>query len=128
MRVQYTLPGYQPELQPTPQTEEAVGPSFSTQMRMLQRHDATTWIQALKLDRSPLDATSIGPPPQPTSLEVRDPAAQQHRWRQLLERHNLETARSNGEGSKRIRKMMLLLTQAQQAADTVMSRSFEGER
>jgi hypothetical protein len=128
MRVQYTLPGYQPELQPAPQTEEAAGPSFSAQMRMLQRHDTTTWIEALKLDRSPFEGTSIGPPPQPSSLEIRDPAAEHHRWRQLLERHNLETARSNGEGSERIRNMMLLLTQAQHAADAVMSRSFEGER
>jgi hypothetical protein len=129
MRVQYTLPGYQPELKPLPPPEEGDTPSFQRQIRSPQWQGAADWKRVLNVDRVPSSPSSIGPPPRPLSLESREPATERMRWHQLLTRHTTFSPMQNGsQSSDKVSSMMFLLVQAQQAADAVTARSLEGER
>ena len=124
MKIQYTLPGYEPELTPLAQTGEESGPSFEHLMRASPRYDSTTWKQALGLDRVPTGPAHLGPPP--GSPESRDVATERLRWRQLLSRQLNGESHSYGPGQQRVRQMLVLLNQAQEAADEVWAHTLSG--
>src|SRR5215469_16709621 len=113
MKIQYTLPGYEPELTPLAQTGEESGASFDHLMRASPRYDSTTWKQALSLDRIPAGPAYLAPPP--GSPESRDVPTERLRWRQLLSRHLNGESRSYGPGQEKVRQMLVLLNQAQEA-------------
>ena len=124
MKIQYTLPGYQPEMTPLSETGEESSPSFDHLMRAAPRYDTTTWKQALSLDRIPRGPTYIGPPP--GSPEFRNVSAERVHWRQLLSQHLDGESRLNGQGHKKVMEMLVLLNQAQQAADEVWAHTLDG--
>jgi hypothetical protein len=125
MRIQYTLPGYEPELAPLAQAGEESGPSFEHLMRASPRYDSTTWKQALGLDRIPAGPADLGPPP--GSPESRDVATERLRWRHLLSRHLNGEGRSYAPGAQqKVRQMLILLNQAQEAADEVWAHTLDG--
>ena len=125
MKIQYTLPGYEPELTPLSQTGEESGLSFDRMMRATPRYNSTTWKQALSLDRIPVGPTYIGPPP--GSPESRDVPQERLRWRQLLSQHDDGDSRLYGQGQEeKVRRMLVLLNQAQAAADEVWAHTLDG--
>lgn len=126
MKIQYTLPGYQPEMAALSETEEEGAISFERLMRTSQPLDSTTWERALSLDRIPPGPTQFGPPPRPSSLEFRDVSVERLRWRQLLNGSSLgqETSADSAESSK-VTRMIVVLHLAQQAADDVWTRAFD---
>jgi hypothetical protein len=126
MKIQYTLPGYQPEITPLSETEEEGAISFERLMRTSQPLDSNTWEHALSLDRVPPGPTQFGPPPRPRSLEFRDVPAERLRWRQLLTQSSTRREASGVSAeSNRVARMMAVLHQSQQAADDVWLRAFD---
>jgi len=124
MKIQYTLPGYEPEMAPLSETGEENAPSFDRLLRASPRYDTTSWKQALSLDRIPAGPTYIGPPP--GSPEFRDVPAERLHWRQLLDQHFDRERRLTGQGHKKVMQMLVLLYQAQQAADEVWTHTLDG--
>ena len=124
MKIQYTLPGYEPEITPLPETGEENGLSFDRLMRASPLCDSTSWKQALSLDRTPGGPTHIGPPP--GSREFRDVQAERLHWRQLLSQHLDGERGLTGQGHEKVMQMLDLLDQAQQAADEVWAHTLDG--
>ena len=128
MRVQYTLPGYQPAFKPLPSPDDAGAPSFQSHIRPSQWQGDIDWKRVLNVDRVPFSATSIGPPPRPMSLESQGPETERMRWNQLLSQHaGFSPMRPGIQSSDKVSVMMLLLVQVQSDADAVTARSFEGQ-
>ena len=130
MRVQYTLPGYQPELKSLAKIEEAEARSFRTRMRWSHWDQPTNWKDSLGISHVPFDPASIGPPPRPASLNGRGLANERTGWRRLLagQTFRLPNQVSDQHSEKFYSRMMLLLNRAQQASDAVTAQSLEGER
>ena len=124
MKIQYTLPGYEPEMTPLSETGEENGLSFDRLMRGAPRYDSTSWKQALSLDRTPGGPTYIGPPP--GSPEFRDVTAERLHWRQLFSQHFDGERGVTGQGNEKVMQMLVLLYQAQQAADEVWAHTLDG--
>lgn len=116
MRIQYTLP----PMQLAELNEESLeaGPStFRSRLRRLARTIPMSWKQILRLDEPSYSAWTIGPPPRPDSLEVKDAASERARWRNFLSRQPLV---SNNESD--FERMIGLLRAYQNMEDRVVSR------
>jgi hypothetical protein len=138
MRVEYTLPGMQPPV--NPQMVQAAnaggpyGPNFKDRLRQLSANFQLNWRHVLRLDQVPPGATVVGPPPKPTNLELKDPAAARLQWRRLVDRNsqqlmgqpNANTTASTP--SPKVQRMQALLIQMQQMEDNVTSRSLTATR
>jgi hypothetical protein len=116
MRIQYTLP----RMQLAELNEESLeaGPStFRSRLRRLARTIPMSWKQILRLDEPSYSAWTIGPPPRPDSLEVKDAASERARWRNFLSQQPLV---SNNESD--FERMIGLLRAYQNMEDRVVSR------
>src|SRR5215471_11023780 len=90
MRVEYTLQGMQPTVDPNVVRAATAGgpygPTFGERLRRLSANVLTTWRQVLGVDQVPPGPTVLGPPPKPANFETRDPAETRMQWRRLLAR------------------------------------------
>jgi len=127
MKIQYTLPGFNPELATVNGTGEPVESLSPVRFRTRYRHDATSWQQVLNLERTAPGPTHVSPPRLPASLPAVDAAGQHSRWQAFLHRHATESvSRSNGQTSEKVDRMMALLVHSRRAAETIMLRSTTG--
>jgi hypothetical protein len=129
MRVQYTLPGFLPAETPSGESTEAVGSPFRTRLTYLPAPRGPNWKNLLHVDEPPVNATSIGPPPRPPSLETTDAASERLNWRQMLDRQvaSLEsgsqsTAPGGHADSMAIGRMLGLLMTSREVEDSIATR------
>ena len=87
MKVQYTLPGYQPELKSAAEASEFLPARFQNTIPSLNGQPLTTLSSVLALDRTIPDPELLSPP-QHSSSQPQDPAVERQLWRDMLTRHN----------------------------------------
>lgn len=120
MRVQYTLPGYQPVAQMRPGAADSR--SFQTKLQQAAKQAPLHWKRVLRLDQAPRTATSLDPPPKPESLEVRDVTSERTRLRELATRglQSPDSAKLSSEDFARAGAMLTLLGEMQGFEDALM--------
>jgi hypothetical protein len=127
MRIDYTLPGLDLGLpSELPASTEIQAPrTFRDDLRGVAPELPVTWQQHMGLDARPMDATFIGPPPPPRSLEVGDAGTERMRWRKMLSQHDAELSQSgNSDGAEArqsIRMMLDMLQSLQNSQDSLVS-------
>jgi hypothetical protein len=126
IRIQYTLPGYQPELKPEEGglSEDSAGITFRNRVRTLPAQVTSNWKVALQLDRRSSGPTSFDPPPKPSPFETGNVAAERQRWQEILWQRSPQPRQAiNGSDNDRIDRMLASLRRAQDLSDAVLRRS-----
>ena len=127
MRVQYTLPGYQP----APKTSAAgsAGKSFHAKLQKMAAPLTLPWRRLLRLDTPPPGAASLPAPAMPASMESRNVQDERSRLRYLAE-HSLrhpDAARLSDIDRARLSAMLGLVEQMQKEEDILISqRTLDG--
>ena len=127
MRIDYTLPGLDFGTPPSLPESTEIQPvrSFRDELRGPAPEARTSWRQTMGLESRPLDATFIGPPPKPRSLELGDASSERVRWRRILSQHSAELAvPSNAEGAharQSVQMMLDMLQSIQDSEDSLVS-------
>src|SRR5215469_16151238 len=129
MRVTYTLPGFLPaEATPAEPARTGDGP-FRARLNFVPAPRWADWKSLLGLDQAPVNASAIGPPPRPASLEVQDAATQRRRWRQMLDRQvnvaedsSCDLNSAGGCNSRDIQRMLTLLMRFREVEDEIAAR------
>ena len=85
---QYTLPGFQPDLTPIEEESDFRTWPFEDGNPLSGPCNLVTWRQVLGLDHTPLDPSTCAPPPQASSLPIRDATAERQQWRRILSARN----------------------------------------
>ena len=124
MRVDYTLPGLDPGSLPELPPSVETGRSFSDQLRSPAVELPLNWQRELHLDARPANATNIGPPPRPPTLELGDSESERTRWRSMLSRHTRALAASDNSNAdadtQAVQVMLEMLASGQQAEDAIV--------
>jgi hypothetical protein len=128
MRIDYTLPALQAgTLLEADQLQEGNRPSFRDRLRGTAVHIPSGVEHVLHLDAAPLNATFIGPPPRPQSLETSDADSERVRWRNMLLSHvqSIRTpgAQLDARGAQAVQTMLGMLLQALRMEEVIASRS-----
>jgi hypothetical protein len=123
MRIQYTLPGMQPAGFGGETVVTDPGQSFKGRLRRLTSTAPTNWRQVLRLDQQRNTALTIGPPPRPVNLELKDAASERVRWRNLISRDIPGSDSDPGVG-----RMVGLLRGFQEMEDSVVARTLSETR
>jgi hypothetical protein len=127
MRVDYTLPSLVPENLPELPGSVETPVTFRDQLSGGAATDMTvSWQQQFHLDSRPPDATHIGPPPRPTSLDLRDIDTERSRWRSMLAKHDRTTSSSsfqNANDGHSVRVMLDMLLDMQGTEDSIVSQN-----
>jgi hypothetical protein len=126
MRVQYTLPGLQPQQLKQPEIE-ATPASFRSRVRRLSQALPRGWRHVLHLDVTPIGLEFLGPPPPADDMEALDAETRRRRWRELLDRQTRfyeerGASEEESEADQRTRRMLTLLLNYQMLEDAVASR------
>jgi hypothetical protein len=129
MRVTYTLPGFLPAeatLVEPPRTGD--GP-FRARLNFIPAPRWADWKGLLGLDQAPVNASAIGPPPRPASLDAQDAATQRRIWRQMVDRQVSATGDCSsdlnsaaGSNSRDIQRMLTLLMRFREMEDEISAR------
>ncbi|HEX4772170.1 MAG TPA: hypothetical protein VH351_15145 [Bryobacteraceae bacterium] len=120
MKVNYTLPGYRPEVDVSRDLVESFDSPFKNRMEAFEQQQPVGWKELLGLDQMPPDPSQIAQPDSQSSA-VADPALLRQQWRDLLSRHG--TAEELQNSPEPVRRMLELLQAQQQESDDVFSRS-----
>jgi hypothetical protein len=115
MRVDYTVPGWEPETSgiSSPSTSENAPVSFSQVLEQLTESVPVSAQSLLGLDTPPPSQFTLPPPPAPDSLNGLDAPALRSRWDSLMANH---------QGEPETEGMMSLLSQFQTADNGIASR------
>jgi hypothetical protein len=124
MKVHYTLPGYQPEIEPAEENAEFTGSFFGNHLPAFDDKHPVTWQEVLGLDRVPPDSSSLAPPPRPPS-QIRDPSGERRLWRRMLDRVN-DPATLAGF-PQAVRQMLALLDEYQQREAALLAHGVSQE-
>jgi hypothetical protein len=92
-------------------------------VRRLAQAVPTSWKQLLRLDQPNYNAATIGPPPRPLGLEVKDAASERLRWRNLILRDYPVSGSEVDVG-----RMLGLLRAYQKMEDSVVARHLSEAR
>ena len=130
MRVNYTLPGFLPAESIPAESARAGDSPFRARLQIAAAPTYADWKTLLRLDRPPVNAFAVGPPPRPPSVEMQDAPARRLMWRQMLDRQvaALDEAASTGAvsanlGDRRaIERMLTLLVRVRDVEGDVASR------
>lgn len=129
MRVNYTLPGLQPQVHnlsgaAAAKAASSARASFREHVRRLSAALPVFWKELLRLDKPPMQAGYVGPPPRPASLDIHHSAAERIRWRSMLDRRAQEFTENPppGQDGASIERMLALLMRLQELEDGVVSR------
>ena len=127
MRVQYTLPGYQPAAKTTPGA--TAGRSFHAKLQKMAAPITIPWKRLLRLDTPPPNAASLAAPEMPDSMQSRNVQDERARLRFLAE-HSLQhpnAARLSEVDRSRLSAMLGLVEQMQKEEDGLISqRTLDG--
>ena len=126
IRIEYTLPGYQPELKPEEGglSEESAGVSFRNRVRTIPAQITSNWKAALQLDRRSSGPTSFDPPPKPPAFETGNVAAERQRWQEILWQRSPQPRQAiNSSDNDRINRMVASLRDAEALSEAVLGHS-----
>jgi hypothetical protein len=122
VKVNYTLPGHQPEVDVGKDLVESFDAPFKSRLQAFERRQPVAWRELLGLNRTPPDPSQV--PPLPDSGQMADAAALRQQWRELVSRHGgFSEWQSSPEP---VRRMMTLLESYQKQADQLFSRGLSG--
>ncbi len=126
MKINYTLPGFQPENDVSKDLVGSFDSPFKNRMQAFERRQPVAWRDLLGLNQTPPDPSHIAPPEtQPGS--VSQSAALRQQWRELLGRH--AGAAEMASAPPAAQRMLTLLQQYQKDSDGMFSRGLsEAER
>lgn len=109
---QYTLPGHQPDLTPIEDESDGRIWPLADGNPLSEPRNLATWRQILGLDQTPFDTATCAPPPQASSLNVRNAMEERQQWRRIVAIRNdheaLETM------PRAVAQMLALLADYQQ--------------
>ena len=135
MRVEYTIQGMQPSVDPRMvRASNAGGPygaTFGERLRRMSANFQLNWRQTLRLDQAPPGPMTLGPPPKPGTIESREPSELRMQWRRLVDRSRQSLAGGDtlaGSGSPKVQRMQALLVQMQTMEDGVLARCLTATR
>lgn len=130
MRVNYTLPGFLPAEAAPPETTRIPGDSpFRARLNFVPAPRWADWKNLLRLDQPPVNASAIGPPPQPAGLETQNAATQRLDWRNMLDRQvdaladqSSDTNPAATSDNRAIGRMLTLLMHYRGVEDEIAAR------
>jgi hypothetical protein len=128
MRIDYTLPALQPgTLLDAEELQGGSRPTFRDRLRGAPVSFPLAVERVLHLDAAPLNASFIGPPPRPQSLDTSDANSERVRWRNMLLSH-LQSVRTPGtqldaRGAQAVQTMLGMLLQTLRMEEVIASRS-----
>lgn len=125
MKINYTLPGYQPELEGTSEVTESFDSPFQNRMRVFERRQPVAWRDLLGLNQTPPDPGQVGAPPSNSAGPATEPEMIRQQWRQLLSRHS--GSENSQSTAAPVRRMLGVLRQYQVESEKLVSRSLEEE-
>ena len=106
VKVQYTIPGWEPSPAPGPRVEPA--PSvFETRFRQIAEAAPVTWRKLLRTDIPSPGELELAPPPRPETHHFIDAHEDRRRWYGLLRRHSP----ASNESPPEVRRMLALLAE-----------------
>ncbi len=118
MKINYTLPGYQPETDAAKDLVDSFDSPFKNRMQAFERRQSVSWRDLLGLNQMPPDPAQI-PAPESSSVETATAAILRQQWRELLSRHSGRGAMKNTPVP--VRRMLSLLERYQKEADHLFS-------
>jgi hypothetical protein len=119
LKVNYTLPGYRPEVDVSRDLVESFDSPFKNRMEAFEQSQAVGWKELLGVDRMPPDPSQVAPPESQRS-GVADAALLRQQWREFLSRHGGPEELQNSP--EPVRRMLELLQRYQTGSDQVFSR------
>lgn len=126
MKIDYTLPGFEPETELAKGVAESFNSPFQNRIRSFERRQPVAWRDLLGLSETPPDPAQLPAPPRSQTNEVSDPAIQRQQWHDLLSQHSGFEEMLNSPAA--VRRMMAVLNSHQKEADNLFSRGLsEGE-
>ena len=125
MKVQYTLPGYQPELKSAAEASEFPPARFRNTIPSLNGQPLTTLSSVLALDRTIPDPELLAPP-QSSSSQPQDPAVERQLWRDILTRHNQPADIAQMQPA--VRQMLALLQDYQQTESMLFTNGLSQDK
>ena len=125
MKINYTLPGYQPETGVGNNLVELFDSPFKNRMHVFERRQPVDWRELLGINRTAPDPSQIAQP-ESASGESPDATSVGQQWRALLRRHGgLDELRNS---PMPVRRMLALLESYEKESDILFSRGLsEGE-
>ncbi len=118
MRIQYTIPGWEPAPPTARLSATESGSAFETKLRESSAAVPESWQELLGLDHPQSGELHLTPPPRPSSLSYIDVEEIRRRWHGLLGKR-LSEKPADG----RIARMLGTLAQLQNQEDTVAART-----
>jgi hypothetical protein len=125
VKVQYTLPGYQPELKSAAEASEFLPARFQNTIPSLNGQPLTTLSSVLALDRTIPDPELLAPPQQ-SSSPPQDPAVERQLWRDILTRHNQPTDIAQMQPAAR--QMLAMLQDYQQTESMLFTNGLSQDK
>jgi hypothetical protein len=119
LKINYTLPGYRPEVDVSRDLVESFDSPFKNRMEAFEQQQPVGWKELLGLNQMPPDASQAGQP-QSQGGGVADPARLRQQWRDVLSRHR--SAEELQNSPEPVRRMLQLLHTYQKDSDDVFSR------
>lgn len=119
MKVNYTLPGYRPEVDVSRDLVESFDSPFKNRMEAFEQRQPVGWKELLGLNRLPPDPSQIAQPQSQWS-GITDAAILRQQWREFLNRHGGPEELQNSP--EPVRRMLELLQSYQKGSDRVFSR------
>ncbi len=119
MKVNYTLPGYRPEVDVSRDLVESFDSPFKNRMEAFEQQQAVGWKELLGLNQPPPDPSQVAQPHSQSS-GVTDAALLRQQWRDCLSRHG--GAVELQDSPEPVRRMLELLQSYQKECDDIFSR------
>ena len=119
MKVNYTLPGYRPEIDVSKDMVESFDSPFKNRMEAFEQRQPVGWKELLGLNHLPPDPSQVAQP-QSRSAGVVDASVLRQQWRDFMTRHGSTEELQNS--SEPVRRMLDLLRNYQKESDDLFSR------
>jgi hypothetical protein len=119
LKINYTLPGYQPETDVSRDLVESFDSPFKNRMQAFEQQQPVGWKELLGLNLMPPDPSQVAQPQSQSSGFV-DAAVLRQQWRDFMSRHGGAEELQNSP--EPVRRMLELLESYQKDSDDVFSR------
>jgi hypothetical protein len=124
VKVQYTIPGWEPAASPAQRLETAPA-VFEERLREAGRPLGQTWRRVLRADLPQPGELALAPPERPLSHVYSDAAEDRRRWQGLLRRHVVAME----AGRPEVARMLAALARMEEGEVEIQTRmTREGQR
>ncbi|MCX6627855.1 MAG: hypothetical protein NTW28_09530 [Candidatus Solibacter sp.] len=123
VRIQYTIPGWEPALPAARLNATESGSAFDAKLRESATASPESWHELLRLGRPQPGEFHLTPPPRPAALSYSDVDESRRRWHGLLGRRLSEQP-----SDPKVAGMLTMLAQLQEGEDAVAARTMMDSR